>query len=71
MEDEHSVELWTDIADNPCLLIGVFDGHFGSDCSKFLADKLPRTLKQKLEQGPLQAEEIHQVFTQAFAEVDK
>jgi serine/threonine protein phosphatase PrpC len=48
MEDEHIVDMWFNNNGCPCLLAGVFDGHFGSQCSKYLVGSMPGQLKELL-----------------------
>lgn len=65
MEDAHLLEApWGD--DNTAIF-GVFDGHFGTKCSEFVARKLPEVLKAH----PKFNDDVHLALKESFLHVDK
>jgi hypothetical protein len=70
MEDEHSVDLWFNQSGCPCLLAGVFDGHFGNQCSKYLVGSMPEQLKDLLA-NVSQPSEVTNTFQTTFLATDQ
>eukprot|EP00029_Vermamoeba_vermiformis_P008454 TRINITY_DN3963_c0_g1_i2.p1 TRINITY_DN3963_c0_g1~~TRINITY_DN3963_c0_g1_i2.p1 ORF type:complete len:478 (-),score=110.62 TRINITY_DN3963_c0_g1_i2:105-1397(-) len=65
MEDAHLLEApWVD--DNTAIF-GVFDGHFGTKCSEYVARSLPEVLRAH----PKFNEDVHLALTESFLHVDK
>lgn len=67
MEDEHAIDEWMFENGTPCLLTGVFDGHNGNQCSKFISTALPKAIKENLEG----ISDLSDVLHQAFIDTDK